>query len=133
MATRESIAAIRRDGYEFSIDDFGTGHSSLSRLQELPLEEIKVDRSFIARLGKLENPSDTVVRAILALARELGLRTVGEGVETRAQAQWLANHGCDMVQGYSFSRPTEAETFFRRLRRHSRLAGPEGKVISIRA
>lgn len=132
-ATRDNIAAIRKAGYEFSIDDFGTGHSSLSRLQELPLEEIKVDRSFIARLGKLENPSDTVVRAILALARELGLRTVGEGVETRAQAQWLANHGCDMVQGYFFSRPTEAETFFRRLRRHSRLAGPEGKVISIHA
>jgi diguanylate cyclase (GGDEF)-like protein/PAS domain S-box-containing protein len=132
-ATRQNIATVREAGYEFSIDDFGTGHSSLSRLQELPLEEIKVDRSFIARLGKSDNPSDTVVRAILALARELGLRTVGEGVETRSQAVWLANHGCDMVQGYHFFRPAEADAFLRLLKRRNRLGGSERKIVALRA
>ncbi len=130
-STRQNIALVRKAGYEFSIDDFGTGHSSLSRLQELPLEEIKIDRSFVARLGKSENPSNTVVRAILALARELGLRTVGEGVETRYQATWLANHGCDMVQGYHFFRPTEAEAFIRLLRRRDRTRGSEKKVVAL--
>ena len=66
---KENISAARDAGYEFSIDDFGTGYSSLSRLQDLPLEEVKVDRSFVARLGKYKNPSDTVVVQFWLLPR----------------------------------------------------------------
>jgi diguanylate cyclase (GGDEF)-like protein/PAS domain S-box-containing protein len=130
---KENISAARDAGYEFSIDDFGIGYSSLSRLQDLPLEEVKVDRSFVARLGKYQNPSDTVVRAILALAKELGLRTVAEGVETRAQRAWLTNQGCDQAQGYHFDRPLQAEAFFRRVKGKTRSKLIERTVLPLRA
>lgn len=130
---KNNVAAIREAGYDFSIDDFGTGYSSLSRLQDLPLEEVKIDRSFVARLGNHRNSSDMVVRAILALAKELGLRTVAEGVETRAQRAWLTGQGCDEAQGYHFDRPLEAEVFFSRIRRMNRSKRREIGVLPLRA
>lgn len=130
---KQNIASIRDAGYDFSIDDFGTGYSSLSRLQDLPLEEVKVDRSFVARLGKHENPSDMVVRAILALAKEMGLRTVAEGVETRAQKDWLTSQGCNEAQGYHFDRPLESELFFSRVKRMNRSKQLEISILPLRA
>jgi EAL domain-containing protein (putative c-di-GMP-specific phosphodiesterase class I) len=132
-AVKRNVAAIRESGYDFSIDDFGTGYSSLSRLQDLPLEEVKIDRSFVARLGSHHNSSDMVVRAILALAKELGLRTVAEGVETRAQRAWLTGQGCDEAQGYHFDRPMEAEVFFSRIRRMNRSKRQEIGILPLRA
>jgi diguanylate cyclase (GGDEF)-like protein/PAS domain S-box-containing protein len=97
----EQLAAL---GIRFSIDDFGTGYSSLAYLKRLPLYELKIDRSFIQDTPG--DPSDTaIVKLILSMAQHLGLRVVAEGVETREQADFLAAHGCDALQGYYYARP----------------------------
>lgn len=101
------LAELRAFGIGFSIDDFGTGHSSLARLRQLPVSEIKVDRSFV--MAMLENPDDEViVRSTIDLAHNLGLQVVAEGVETAAIMAALTRLGCDIVQGYHISRALPA-------------------------
>lgn len=91
-------------GVRFSIDDFGTGYSSLAYLKRMPLFELKIDKSFVQDTPA--DPSDTaIVQTILAVARNLGLRVVAEGVETKAQADFLTACQCDVLQGYFFGRP----------------------------
>ncbi len=101
------VAALRRlraAGVCVAIDDFGTGYSSLSRLADLPIDTLKIDRSFISRLPG-DRPDTTVVSTIIALAHAFGLTVVAEGVETREQADLLRSLGCDELQGFLFSRP----------------------------
>jgi len=93
-------------GVQISIDDFGTGYSSLSYLQRFPVDTLKVDRSFVGRLG-LDPENHEIVRAIVALAHSLGLNVVAEGVEEVGQASMLHKLGCECVQGFYFSRPLE--------------------------
>jgi EAL domain-containing protein (putative c-di-GMP-specific phosphodiesterase class I) len=108
---REHAAALqvlRDSGVRIQIDDFGTGYSSLSYLRELPIDTLKIDRSFINHVD--ENPADqAIVSAILAMAKSLGLRVVAEGVETAAQLEMLNRHGCEVAQGFFFSRPLPAD------------------------
>jgi EAL domain-containing protein (putative c-di-GMP-specific phosphodiesterase class I) len=90
------------------LDDFGTGYSSLSYLTRLPLDVLKVDRSFVGGLGV--EPRDTAItEAIVAMSQALSLRVVGEGVETEQQLAELSRLGCDVAQGYYFSRPVPAD------------------------
>ena len=101
VARMNALAAL---GVRFSIDDFGTGYSSLAYLKRMPLYELKIDRSFIMDMP--DDASDVViVQAILAMAGQMGLRVVAEGVETQAQADFLAAHGCHALQGYLLGRP----------------------------
>ena len=102
------MAALKAFGVGLSLDDFGTGFSSLSQLKRLPLEQLKIDQSFVRDV--LTNPSDAMIaRTILALGHNLGLTVVAEGVETAGQHDLLADMGCDAFQGFYFSRPVPPE------------------------
>src|SRR5258705_9545563 len=99
-----AIQRLKEIGIHFSIDDFGTGYSSLSYLQKLPVNEIKIDKSFVA--GLLTNPrSGAIVRSIIDLGRNLGLKVVAEGVEGQPTLEALVELGCDVAQGYYVCRP----------------------------
>ena len=101
---RETLQELRKLGVRLSLDDFGTGYSSLAYLSRLPVQELKVDQSFVHRLHK--TPSDTaVVNTIIAMAQELGLELVAEGVETEEQKKHLLARGCTTIQGFLFSTP----------------------------
>lgn len=101
---------LRAAGITFSLDDFGTGYSSLSYLQHMPLDEIKIDRSFVAGLSQLES-SSTITRAIIAMAHNLGVDIIAEGVETPQQHALLEAFGCQRYQGYLFGKPMPADQF----------------------
>jgi EAL domain-containing protein (putative c-di-GMP-specific phosphodiesterase class I) len=88
----------------FAIDDFGTGHSSLSRLKQLPVDTLKIDRSFIGDIAE-EGDDKAIAAAIIAMAHSLGLRVIGEGVETESQLDVLRALHCDEIQGFYFSKP----------------------------
>ena len=105
VARMEELATL---GIRFSIDDFGTGYSSMAYLRQLPLYELKIDRTFIQGLP-LDTSSVAIVSAMLAMAKHLGLRVVAEGVETREQADFLNAENCDCSQGFLFCRPVAAE------------------------
>jgi EAL domain-containing protein (putative c-di-GMP-specific phosphodiesterase class I) len=106
-AAIDTLERIHALGVAISIDDFGTGHSSLAYLTRLPVDQLKVDRSFVLELTK-PGSGAAVVHAIVDLSRHLGLEVVAEGVETAAHVQLLTEMGCDVGQGYFFARPLPA-------------------------
>ncbi len=95
---------IKKLGVRFSMDDFGTGFSSLSYLAQLPLDQLKIDRSFVRNLPGSRN-DETIARTIITMGMGLTMNVIAEGVETEAQRDFLDAHGCDAYQGYLFSRP----------------------------
>jgi diguanylate cyclase (GGDEF)-like protein len=113
--TSSALARLRSIGVRFAVDDFGTGYSSLSRLRRLPVDTLKIDRSFVECIGVGEDDG-AIARAILVMAHSLKLRVIAEGVETEEQVRFLVRHDCDAIQGYWFSRPLPSEaleTFLR--------------------
>ena len=113
-SVHQQIRELHQGGIALAIDDFGTGYSSLVNLKRLPLTELKIDQSFVDGLGTDDN-DEAIVRAILAMAQALGLRSVAEGVETPQQLRWLQAHGCGRIQGFLLARPEEARDFRARL------------------
>ena len=104
------MVALRRLGLSLSMDDFGTGYSSLSYLKQLPLDQIKIDQSFVRHIST--DPTDAVmVKTIIDLARHFHLHVIAEGVESQAQLDFLLLHGCTPYQGYLFSKPVPIAAF----------------------
>jgi diguanylate cyclase (GGDEF)-like protein/PAS domain S-box-containing protein len=121
--TIAKMAALKDKGVSFSLDDFGTGYSSLSYLKRMPLDQLKIDQSFVRDV--LTDPNDaTIARAIVALGQSLGLSVMAEGVETEAQRCFLAQHGCHAYQGYLFNRPLPINEFDAFMVGNSKGGGP---------
>ena len=104
------LTKMKDQGLSIAMDDFGTGHSSLSQLKNLPLTKLKIDKSFVSDLPKNQNDA-AIVRTIIAMAKTLGLRVVAEGVETQAQKDFLIREGCDGMQGFFLGKPVDADVF----------------------
>ncbi|MEE9355269.1 MAG: EAL domain-containing protein [Methylococcaceae bacterium] len=108
--TIEKMKSLKKLGVKIAIDDFGTGYSSLSYLKKLPLNQLKIDQSFVHDIDKDPN-SAVIVETIVAMAKHLGLNVIAEGVETEAQKQFLLQKDCQLFQGYYFSKPLTAKQF----------------------
>ena len=104
----EIMNKMKELGFLISIDDFGTGYSSLSSLQDMPADILKIDKSFVDKIGKTEK---NIVDYIINIAKELKLTTIAEGVETKKQREYLLEKGCDIIQGYYYSKPLPKEEF----------------------
>lgn len=117
-ATCATLQRLRGAGFRIALDDFGTGYSSMSYLHSLPIDVMKIDRSFVADIVS-STGSRAIAIAIIGMARTLGLRVVAEGVETREQATMLLQWGCEEAQGFFYSRPLPSEDFERFIATHS--------------
>ena len=104
MVTHETLRQLRMLGVRIAMDDFGTGHSSLSTLRTFPIDRIKIDRSFIHDL-LAKNDSRAIIQAVVQLASSLGMKTTAEGVETQGESDYLKRAGCTEAQGFLFGEP----------------------------
>ena len=119
------MSALAEGGIRFSLDDFGTGYSSFYYLRKLPIEWLKIDQSFVKEIGPSSKTENAIIKAIISMAKSLGLGTIAEGCETPQQYHYLRELGCDQIQGFLFSKPLP-EPGFSALLRHAPLPLPEG-------
>ncbi len=124
MSLGDSLKLLGDEGVSFAIDDFGTGYSALGYLKRYPIDTLKIDKSFMLDVHR-NNDTATIANAIVALARSLQLKVVAEGVETRAQWEFLSDTSCDAVQGYLISMPLPAEAMLLLLRERRRFSPAE--------
>jgi EAL domain-containing protein (putative c-di-GMP-specific phosphodiesterase class I) len=127
-AAGDKLRALREAGIKVALDDFGTGYSSLSYLKLYPVDVIKIDRSFVSALPGDEGDA-SITRAIISIAKAMGLALVAEGVETPSHAQFLREAGCPMAQGYLFSRPLSAKAATEWVFAESHAGKPEAALL----
>ena len=109
-AALENVTRLRMNGFGLAVDDYGVGYSSMHELSRMPFTEIKIDRTFVKSAAADERPR-LMIEQIISIARQLGLKTVAEGVETRVESDMLKRLGCDWIQGYFVARPMSGEDF----------------------
>jgi EAL domain-containing protein (putative c-di-GMP-specific phosphodiesterase class I) len=109
-SVKAKLGEIKKLGVHISIDDFGTGYSSLSYLQQLPIDTIKIDYSFVKNIA-INSSDAAIVETIIAMARHMNMQTIAEGVEDSEQLSMLAEHGCEGYQGFLYSEPMGADEF----------------------
>jgi EAL domain-containing protein (putative c-di-GMP-specific phosphodiesterase class I) len=127
-----ALHALREEGFRLAVDDFGTGYSSLRYLQKFPVDVLKVDSSFVSDVERNAD-SRAICSAIIVLARSLGLKVVGEGVESDWQLEFLKRQMCDTVQGFLLSKPLSADDFTEHLKRDCPRSRPVERVIQLPA
>ncbi|HQR55835.1 MAG TPA: EAL domain-containing protein [Burkholderiaceae bacterium] len=110
--SRENLVRMRNAGVKLALDDFGVGFSSLAHLRDLPIHRLKIDRSFTVECMR-DARTLTIVKAVIEMARSLGISVTAEGIETQAQQTWMQHLGCDAAQGYLFARPMPADDFIK--------------------
>jgi diguanylate cyclase (GGDEF)-like protein len=110
--SRENLVRLRNAGVKLALDDFGVGFSSLAHLRDLPIQRLKIDRSFTVECMR-DARTLTIVKAVIEMARSLGISVTAEGIETQAQQTWMQHLGCDSAQGFLFARPMPAEEFLK--------------------
>ena len=106
---RATMLHLKHHGVTFAIDDFGTGYSSLAHLRTLPFSRLKIDKSFIRNLPT-STTDKTIVKTCISLAHDLGMDVVAEGIETAEELEYVSQWGCDVIQGFLFSKPLDAES-----------------------
>jgi len=129
-ALRDVLQKLKRLGVRLLLDDFGTGYSSLSYLTHLPLDALKVDRSFVDGLG-VKSRDTAITEAIIAMSKALSLDVIAEGVESARQADELRRLGCDIAQGYWFSRPVSESSITALLQRYATLPACSGDTVAL--
>jgi EAL domain-containing protein (putative c-di-GMP-specific phosphodiesterase class I) len=115
------LTALREIGVQFHLDDFGTGYSSLGYLHQMPIEALKIDRSFVTTIGS-DRTGTSIVQAIIALAHSMNMRVIAEGVENDLQLTKLTSLGCDYAQGYHFAKPLSPADLVTFARKHPTLS-----------
>jgi EAL domain-containing protein (putative c-di-GMP-specific phosphodiesterase class I) len=126
------LAALKARGIRLALDDFGTGYSSFRCLQDLPVDQIKIDQTFVRRVTQ-DTGEDAIIRAMLSVTDRLGLGVIAEGVETVEQRDFLRREGCMLGQGYLFSMPLQADTIRNLLAKRAKLPLPVSDTTHIRA
>jgi Amt family ammonium transporter len=118
------IKQLKESGIQIVIDDFGTGYSSMSYLQNLPIDTLKIDRSFVSKMNEMPDENKNIVETIITLAHKLNMNVVAEGVETAAQHSALSTMKCQLAQGYLFSKPLKKkkmDTLIRNMKRFAKM------------
>jgi EAL domain-containing protein (putative c-di-GMP-specific phosphodiesterase class I) len=121
------LSSFKSMGISISMDDFGTGHSSLAMLQQMPLDILKIDRSFIKDIGNGDNGA--ISSAIIAMSHSMGLCVIAEGIENEEQLQFVKDNDCDEMQGFYYSKPLPADEFREFVIRHNQLVISADKAV----